>query len=152
MLAKRSALCFIIFFCYHKFCHRRCEFIEFIYWTVDSVSGDYHWTWTLWRSERTFWRPFSWSGMSNCGLQSSAAFYDAAFFGARTRLLWRTLDGLLDEKLRHTMSQQWSHWKLLPRNKRISISHHPQFVSIGWDVKREINEISHATLNLSLTA
>lgn len=27
---KRSALCFIIFFCYHKLCHQHWEFIEFI--------------------------------------------------------------------------------------------------------------------------
>lgn len=37
-------------------------------------------------------RPFKWSGMSSCGLWSAAAVYDDArlFFGARTRLLWRT--------------------------------------------------------------
>lgn len=74
---------------------------------------------------------------ADCDLQR--IFMTRLFFGARTRLLWRTLDGILDEKLR-TMSRQWSHWKLLPRSERISVSHHPQFVSIGWDVKREINE------------
>lgn len=160
------SLCFIIFLCYQKLCHRHWNLLEFI-WTRTRMkrrqrqepnfySSDVYNAFPLRQMEFRF---------MDCDLRRFYDFRLAIFFSGRTEIIsvnfMTDIGHISDEKLRDvsfmkffviaSAAENCTRRRTSPRMCRRGVFLLACFPSsFSWEAKDE--ELSHATLNLSLTA